>query len=66
MLSFYGIQQGLRQARKHLGWYLDRHAAGGGAERQAIMTSTEPALVIAALRDVFARGWTEDASRSAA
>lgn len=66
MLSFYGIQQGLRQARKHLGWYLDRHAAGGGDERQTIMTSTEPELVIAALREVFARGWTEDASRSAA
>src|SRR5262249_47376155 len=27
MLSLYGIESGLRQARKHLGWYLDRHAA---------------------------------------
>ena len=26
MLSLYGIESGLRQARKHLGWYLDRHA----------------------------------------
>ena len=26
MLSLYGVESGLRQARKHLGWYLDRHA----------------------------------------
>ena len=39
MLSLYGIESGLRQARKHLGWYLDRHApaaacrgAAGGAD----------------------------------
>ena len=34
MLSLYGVESGLRQARKHLGWYLDRHArrrAGGTA-----------------------------------
>ncbi|MGI9353455.1 MAG: tRNA-dihydrouridine synthase, partial [Rhizobiaceae bacterium] len=24
MLSFYGVQSGTRQARKHLGWYLDK------------------------------------------
>src|SRR5690606_2968193 len=26
MLSLYGAESGVRQARKHLGWYLDRHA----------------------------------------
>ena len=26
MLALYGVESGLRQARKHLGWYLDRHA----------------------------------------
>ena len=53
MLNFYGTLQGVRQARKHLGWYLDRHAAGGGALRKPIMTSTEPEIVLEALRTVF-------------
>ncbi|TPI28828.1 tRNA dihydrouridine synthase DusB [Mesorhizobium sp. B3-2-1] len=56
MLALYGAESGLRQARKHLGWYLDRHAgcvAGDG--RKAIMTAFEPARVIALLRDVFSR-----------
>ena len=54
MLSLYGVERGLRHARKHLGWYLDRHAAQAPAEqRAAIMGSTEPAVVIAALRRAF-------------
>ncbi|WP_407808322.1 tRNA-dihydrouridine synthase, partial [Staphylococcus aureus] len=28
MLEFYGREAGLRHARKHLGWYLDRFAPG--------------------------------------
>ena len=63
MLTFYGTEQGLRHARKHLGWYLDRHAPGVAvAARRAIMTSTDPAGVIAALRLAFCEG----AVRSAA
>ena len=59
MLSLYGVQSGLRQARKHLGWYLDRHAPGVSAEaRRAIMTGTEPAAVIDALRIAFVEGST--------
>lgn len=55
MLTFYGIEQGLRHARKHLGWYLDRHAPDAGPElRRAVMTSTEPRAVIAGLRAAFA------------
>lgn len=51
MLSFYGIESGLRQARKHLGWYLDRHAPGTLPElRRAVLTGTEPEAVVAALR----------------
>lgn len=54
MLTFYGIESGLRQARKHLGWYLDRHAAGVSDEiRRLVMTSTEPETVIGGLRTVF-------------
>ncbi|MFZ2102784.1 MAG: tRNA dihydrouridine synthase DusB [Oricola sp.] len=42
MLSHYGIETGTRHARKHLGWYLDRHGRAGadsGAIRKQIMTS---------------------------
>ncbi|WAP71345.1 tRNA dihydrouridine synthase [Jiella pelagia] len=46
MLVHYGLPAGVRHARKHLGWYLDRLAATGAAvppaERRAIMTGTDP------------------------
>lgn len=46
MLDFYGVESGLRHARKHLGWYLERHAAGIPAEaRTLIMTSRDPEFV---------------------
>ena len=69
MLALYGIESGLRQARKHLGWYLDRHAPMAGAElRREIMTSVEPERVVAALRRAFEATAQPDASveRSAA
>jgi len=48
MLDFYGVDVGLRHARKHLGWYLERFAPlATAAEKAAIMTSTDPAAVIA-------------------
>lgn len=55
MLSLYGAESGLRQARKHLGWYLDRHAPGApeGLRRTA-MTSLDPAEVVASLQGAFA------------
>jgi nifR3 family TIM-barrel protein len=57
MLALYGVESGVRQARKHLGWYLDRHApAVSEALRRAVMTSFEPAPVIASLREAFAAG----------
>lgn len=63
MLTFYGKEQGLRHSRKHLGWYLDRHAPQTSPElRKTVMTSTEPATVIAALGMAFASG---DCTRAA-
>src|SRR5262249_36134482 len=54
MLSLYGVESGLRQARKHLGWYLDRHAPSSAPDlRKAMLTSTEPAVVIAIIRRAF-------------
>ena len=57
MLALYGVESGLRQARKHLGWYLERHAAAAAPDlRKAIMTGLEPRQVIAALREAFLAG----------
>lgn len=46
MLSLYGRDAGLRHARKHLGWYLERHVPSAPASvRGTIMTSLDPAEV---------------------
>ena len=45
MLLEYGREQGLRHARKHLGWYLDRFAPEAGTSRSPVMTGTDPAAV---------------------
>lgn len=67
MLAHYGIESGLRQAGKHLGWYLDRHAGASAVElRKQILTSFEPARVVALLREVFARDSEAETIRSAA
>ena len=43
MLGFYGREPGLRHARKHLGWYLDRLAPSLPVEEKAaIFRSTDP------------------------
>lgn len=55
MLSQYGRERGIRQARKHLGWYLERHAPTAPASlRQLAMTSFDPTVVVAALREALA------------
>ena len=56
MLAQYGVAIGLRHARKHLGWYLDRKPTGEGgrAVRAAIMTESDPRKVIRLLTDWFA------------
>ena len=52
MLGFYGVDLGLRVARKHLGWYMQ--AAGtAAAVRRAILTSTSPSQVTGLLRRAF-------------
>ncbi len=67
MLTLYGVESGLRQARKHLGWYLDRHASGVTDDRRkAILTSFEPARVIAGLHEVFSGEGDATPLRSAA
>ncbi|CUH65961.1 putative tRNA-dihydrouridine synthase [Thalassovita autumnalis] len=45
MLAFYGMDLGLRVARKHLGWYMDE-AGTHTALRRAVLTEKDPAKVI--------------------
>jgi nifR3 family TIM-barrel protein len=45
MLAHYGERVGLKAARKHLGWYLERVGAPL-ALRQAVLTTTRPADVL--------------------
>ncbi|MER9253459.1 tRNA dihydrouridine synthase DusB [Mesorhizobium sp. M0598] len=67
MLALYGVESGVRQARKHLGWYLDRDAGGTSDDRRkAILTSLEPGRVIALLRDMFSTAPEAANLRSAA
>ena len=67
MLSLYGVESGLRQARKHLGWYLDRHAPGlSQALRSAILTSLDPDEVIRTLRSAFIAAAEFEPARTAA
>lgn len=56
MLSFYGIESGIRQARKHLGWYLDNLnlPASSGMLKKIIMTSFEPSEIYETLATLFA------------
>jgi tRNA-dihydrouridine synthase B len=66
MLALYGLESGLRQARKHLGWYLDRHAPGAGPLRNTIMTSLDPAEVIRSLNAAFPAATEFEPFRTAA
>jgi nifR3 family TIM-barrel protein len=53
MLTHYGATTGVRHARKHLGWYLDRHAAGTSSSQKAeLMTSTDPRSVVRLIKQI--------------
>jgi tRNA-dihydrouridine synthase B len=53
-LEFYGEQSGLRHARKHIGWYLDRFGGVLPAEkRSALLTSHDPQAVLGAMREIL-------------
>lgn len=54
MLEHYGAEVGVRHARKHLGWYLERFAPYLASEAKAsIMTSKDQAFVIEALQQAL-------------
>jgi len=59
MLSHYGIGQGLRHARKHLGWYLETWGGEALSWRDALMAETDHTKVLAMLPRVFSTSPTE-------
>lgn len=67
MLDFYGVEAGLRHARKHLGWYIERQGCDIAAEdKAAIMMSRDPADVIRRLTSVLENGASLPARKEAA
>lgn len=57
MLEFYGREAGLRHARKHVGWYIDRNTHNVPAEtKAALMTERDPERVLRVLEDVMING----------
>jgi tRNA-dihydrouridine synthase B len=62
MLGHYGARIGIRHARKHLGWALDTAAVSAGVgdgelkdARVAVLTATDPAVVLRRLAEAFER-----------
>ena len=67
MLSHYGIDKGVRVARKHLGWYVEGLAKGtakGAAVRAAVNREDRPDQVIGLLRR-FYDAWAIEAAQAA-
>ncbi|MBO9440809.1 tRNA dihydrouridine synthase DusB [Phaeobacter italicus] len=52
MLAFYGLDLGIRVARKHLGWYMDE-AATPAPLRRDILTAKDPKDVLRLLPDAL-------------
>jgi tRNA-dihydrouridine synthase B len=52
MLSFYGLDTGIRIARKHMGWYA-AGLPGANAFRDLVNNTLDPAVVEAAIRRFF-------------
>ncbi len=57
MLGFYGPVLGSRNARKHLGWYMD-HAGTDPVMRHRILTAKQPEEVLALLEPALAHAST--------
>ena len=74
ILAHYGVDIGVRHARKHLGWALDSAAAAAGTprhllktHRSIVLTCTDPVLARRRLTEAFdAFGGSPRALRSAA
>ncbi|MBK1793050.1 tRNA dihydrouridine synthase DusB [Devosia sp. WQ 349] len=59
MLGDYGIEVGLRAARKHLDWYADAaNLQLDKPTRKALLDNDNPSAVIALIGDVFSGHWS--------
>ncbi|WP_293576367.1 tRNA dihydrouridine synthase DusB [Phaeobacter sp.] len=65
MLGFYGLDLGIRVARKHLGWYMDE-AATATPIRRRVLTAKDPQEVLALLPEALLGGEAAAASGSGA
>lgn len=63
MLSLYGRENGLRVARKHVGWYASGHF-GASEFRQRVNNETNAAQVIALIEDFFSRAQDAEHARA--
>ena len=62
ILSEYGIEIGIRVARKHLGWYLEALAIDADAgERKVLLQSFEPKEVLSLIGRLYAADWKKAA-----
>jgi len=52
MLAHYGVQSGIRNARKHIGWYTES-LPGSAAFRQRVNNTMDPAVVFAEIDRYF-------------
>ncbi|SNT71755.1 tRNA dihydrouridine synthase DusB [Paracoccus seriniphilus] len=52
ILKFYGVELGLRVARKHLGWYAE---ANGAPMRAEMLRADSPSRTVALIRQAFAQ-----------
>ena len=63
-MTYYGVDKGLRIARKHLAWSVVG-LPGANAFRVAVNTETDPAKVKDAIARVFAGAFTDDLREAA-
>ena len=62
MLADYGIEVGVRAARKHLDWYLEASGiAVGKEERRALIECLDPREVVQRVRTIFSEPLREAA-----
>jgi tRNA-dihydrouridine synthase B len=65
MMSHYGVETGVRVARKHLGWYA-RGFAGAADFRNRVMKLSDPAAVRAAVNEAWDAALAAASPRAAA
>jgi tRNA-dihydrouridine synthase B len=67
MLDLYGVEAGLRHARKHLGWYLERYVPGlPGEDKAPIMTGKDPKEVLRRVTQAVSGGANHQLRQEAA